>query len=163
MQGDVDETDWQRSFFCAGFGGPVGDCCSSGWPYGASAISKKKCPRVLIIEDNVDAAESLRDLFMLGDRVVEVAYDGISGVARAERFHPDLVMCDIGLPGMDGFEVARTLRDHLATARSRIVAWTGYARPEDLRRCAAAGFNGYMTKPLTREQLTQLLSFADHC
>lgn len=118
----------------------------------------RKRTRVLIIEDNVDAAESLRDLFLLGDREVEVAYDGKTGIVKAGRFQPDLVMCDIGLPGMDGYQVVRILREDPSLSRSRMVAWTGYSRPEDLRRCTEAGFHATLAKPLTNEQLRRLLA-----
>jgi CheY-like chemotaxis protein len=151
----------EQAFFCTEFQGENGHCCSRKPPEGT--VSRKKCTRVLIIEDNVDAAESLRDLFLLGNRQVEVAYDGATGIAKAERFHPDLVMCDIALPGMDGYQVARFFRDASSLSGSRILAWTGYSRPEDIRRCAEAGFHGYMAKPLTPDQLNQLLSYADQC
>jgi CheY-like chemotaxis protein len=150
-----------RAFFCTDFHGETGNCCLHSRSHGSS--SSKKCTRVLIIEDNVDAAESLRDLFLLGNRQVEVAYDGATGIAKAERFHPDLVMCDIALPGMDGYQVARFFRDEPSLFGSRILAWTGYSRPEDIRRCAEAGFHGYMAKPMTPAQLNELLSYADHC
>lgn len=121
----------------------------------------KRCTRVLIIDDNMDAADSLRDLFLLVDAEVEVAYDGLTGIAKAKSFRPDLVMCDIGLPGMNGYEVVRILRQAPSLSASRIFAWTGYSRAEDVRRCAEAGFHGYLAKPLSSEQLAQLLRLAE--
>ena len=66
--------------------------------------------RVLVIEDNVDAADSLREVLLFGEHEVEVAYNGPQGIAKAREFRPDVVLCDIGLPGMDGFAVARAFR-----------------------------------------------------
>ena len=75
---------------------------------------------MLVIEDNVDAAESLREALELGGHEVAVAYDGPEGLAKARAFEPEVVLCDIGLPGMDGYEVARALRaDAALGARSR--------------------------------------------
>jgi CheY-like chemotaxis protein len=161
-QADVEvESSLADSLFCADFDVNV----EPGWlsTHSHPISSKRKCIRVLIIDDNVDAAESLRDLFLLGDHRVEVAYDGATGIAKAKRFHPDLVMCDIALPGMDGYQVARAIREAPALAKSRLVAWTGYVRPEDIRRCAEAGFHGCMAKPLTPGQLARLLNYAANC
>ena len=114
--------------------------------------------RVLIIEDNVDAAEGLRTVLQLSGHRVEVAYDGVEGVARARAFHPDVVLCDIGLPRMDGYEVARAFRADPLLRATLLVALTGYARPEDLRQSAEAGFDRHLAKPPSVATIQQLLA-----
>jgi PAS domain S-box-containing protein len=113
--------------------------------------------RVLIIEDNVDAADSLRDLLELGAHTVRVAYDGPSGIEMARTFRPEVVLCDIGLPGMDGYSVARTLRADPELGSAWLVALTGYALPEDLTRAEEAGFRDHLAKPPDLEKLGRIL------
>jgi hemerythrin-like metal-binding protein/PAS domain S-box-containing protein len=121
-----------------------------------------KC-RVLIIEDNVDAAESLRDIIqMLGPHEVEVAHDGGAGVEVARKHHPDVVLCDIGLPTMDGYEVARRLR-RSGASEARLVALSGYASPEDVGRAIRAGFDYHVPKPPDIEKLLTLVAEAPTC
>lgn len=103
--------------------------------------------RILIIEDSVDIAEALRELLELNNHCVEVAYDGTLGIELAGTFGPELVICDIGLPDIDGYEVARTLRRDERFARVILVALSGYARPDDSRRALEAGFDSHLTKP----------------
>jgi PAS domain S-box-containing protein len=103
--------------------------------------------RVLIIEDNVDAAHSLRDLLEADEHQVAVAYDGPQGIAKAREFGPDVVLCDIGLPGMNGFDVARVFRADAALKGIRLVALSGYSMPEDLQRASEAGFERHLAKP----------------
>jgi PAS domain S-box-containing protein len=114
--------------------------------------------RVLVIEDNVDAANSLREVLELGDRSVEVAYSGAQGIEKARAFRPDVVLCDIGLPGMDGYAVARAMRGDPELSRVSLVALTGYALPEDVTKARAAGFDGHLAKPPTIEALERVLS-----
>jgi two-component system CheB/CheR fusion protein len=114
--------------------------------------------RVLIIEDNIDAADSLRDVLAFGDHVVEVAYNGPEGLARAREFKPEVVLCDIGLPGMDGFEVARAFRADDALKGVFLVALSGYALPEDLQRAHEAGFDRHLAKPPSLEKIEQVLA-----
>jgi CheY-like chemotaxis protein len=113
---------------------------------------------VLIVEDNADAAESLMMLIeVLGHRV-RVAHDGVTALDAARREPPDIMLVDIGLPGMDGYELARRLRDHGALADTMLIALTGYGREED-RRCAlAAGFDHHLVKPIEFDVLRQLLA-----
>lgn len=114
--------------------------------------------KVLVIEDNVDAAETLRDVLEMEGHTVEVAYAGHVGLERARAFHPEAVLCDIGLPEMDGYEVARALRaDPAIDRRTTLVALTGYARREDIARARAAGFDAHLAKPPTLEQIARLL------
>jgi signal transduction histidine kinase/CheY-like chemotaxis protein len=125
-------------------------------PFEASAASGaptrgRRAARLLIIEDNVDARQTLRALLeALGHEVHEAA-DGATGIAAALEHRPDLVFVDIGLPRLDGYEVARRLR--AANARMRLVALTGYGTGDDVRRASEAGFDQHLLKPATLEQL----------
>lgn len=116
--------------------------------------------RVLVIEDNVDAAETLRDALELDGHEVAVAHDGPDGLAKAHESHPNFVLCDIGLPGMDGYAVARAFRSDEALSQVHLVALSGYALPEDLERSAGAGFEQHVAKPLSLEKLESILSAA---
>lgn len=115
--------------------------------------------RVLVIEDNVDAAESLREALELGHHEVAVASSGHEGVAVAREYRPDVVLCDIGLPGLDGYGVARALRtDPDPKLRSIfLVALSGYALQEDVTKSEDAGFDRHMAKPPSIEALEDLL------
>jgi PAS domain S-box-containing protein len=113
--------------------------------------------RVLIIEDNEDAAETLRDLLELFGHQVDVAHSGPAGVNQAFELRPDVVLCDLGLPGMDGYAVAVALRQDPATSSARLIAVTGYGQEEDQQRSAAAGFDAHLTKPVELESLQKML------
>jgi PAS domain S-box-containing protein len=109
--------------------------------------------RVLIIEDNIDAADTLKDALELVGHVVEVAHDGPRGIAEAKTFAPDVVLCDIGLPGMNGYEVAEAFRRDAELGRIALVALTGYAQPEDVAKAMKAGFDAHLAKPPTMDAL----------
>lgn len=117
--------------------------------------------RVLVIEDNIDAAESLRELLILEGHEVMVAYNGREGIAKAYVFKPDVLLCDIGLPDIEGYEVARTFLSDAALQAVLLVALTGYAGPEDQRRAAEAGFEHHIAKPPNHQVLEQLLATFD--
>lgn len=114
--------------------------------------------RILVVEDNQDAANSLRLLLELVGHEVRVAYSGPDGVAAARQWRPDVVLCDIGLPGLDGYGVARELRLNPTTARVRLLALTGYGAEEDHRRSSAAGFDAHLVKPTDPKELMKLLA-----
>ncbi len=114
--------------------------------------------RVLIIEDNTDAADTLKEVLELDGHDVAVAYNGLDGLSKAREIHPDIVLCDIGLPGMDGYEVARTLRADAALGDVQLVALSGYARPEDLQRAREAGFHRHLAKPPSLEKLEGVMA-----
>jgi PAS domain S-box-containing protein len=114
--------------------------------------------RILIVEDNRDAADSLRLLLELAGHQVRVAYAGLPGVETARAWQPDAVICDIGLPGLDGFGVARRLREQPETARARLIAITGYGSDEDRRRARESGFDHFFTKPADPVDLQQVLA-----
>jgi two-component system, chemotaxis family, CheB/CheR fusion protein len=123
----------------------------------AAARTATRRRRVLIIEDNIDAADSLREVLEIGGHVIEVAYGGPEGLAKAREFEPDVVLCDIGLPGMDGFAVARAFRADDSLKAIVLVALSGYALPEDLQRAHEAGFDRHLSKPPSIEKLEELL------
>jgi PAS domain S-box-containing protein len=116
--------------------------------------------RVLVVEDNRDGAEMLRALLELEGHQVELAYDGPAALVMARSFRPDVVVCDIGLPEMNGFDVARALRAEPGPWRPTLVALSGYAQPEDIARGKAAGFDAHLAKPPSIEALTHLLARA---
>jgi CheY-like chemotaxis protein len=115
--------------------------------------------RVLVVDDGVGAAKMLQLLVSkLGPHEVEIAHDGPSALETAERFSPDLVLLDIGLPRMDGYEVARRLRQQEGLGDAILVAVTGYGQAEDRRRSQEAGFNEHVVKPIDLDTLKKLLS-----
>ncbi|MDI1450453.1 ATP-binding protein [Polyangium sp. 6x1] len=114
--------------------------------------------RILVIEDNHDTANILQNLLVLLGYRTEVAYTGPAGLEAAKRTRPDVVLCDLGLPDMDGYAVARALRGLPTTAGSYLIAQTGYGGAEDRRRALAAGFDAHMTKPIDPAELERVLS-----
>jgi two-component system CheB/CheR fusion protein len=118
--------------------------------------AQRKC-RVLVVEDNVDAAESLREVLELGGHVVDLAFSGGEGIEKAKLLRPDVVLCDIGLPNVNGYDVARKLRADPALDATLLVALTGYAGPSDRERAAEAGFDEHLAKPPNLKKLSVLL------
>jgi CheY-like chemotaxis protein len=116
--------------------------------------------RVLVVDDNRDAADTLQDILLLGGHRVEVAYDGLAGLEVAREFKPDVVICDIGLPGMDGYQVAKAFRADPSLRSTFLVALSGYAQPEDLRCAYAAGFDVHIAKPASVEKIDEILSMS---
>jgi PAS domain S-box-containing protein len=116
--------------------------------------------RVLVIEDSRDTAENLREILELERHRVVVARDGREGVEKARSFRPEVVICDIGLPLMDGYAVARSLRGDKATSGMFLVALTGYGQPDDRRRAMEAGFDTHVCKPPDVTALMQLVGAA---
>jgi CheY-like chemotaxis protein/two-component sensor histidine kinase len=114
--------------------------------------------RILVVDDNVDAAHSLAKLLEISGHAVHVVYDGLAGIQAARSLLPDIILLDIGLPGMDGYEVARHLRDEPAFKDVPLVAVSGYAREEDRLRSRQAGFNHHLVKPVDPEILPSLLA-----
>jgi PAS domain S-box-containing protein len=113
--------------------------------------------RVLVVDDNVDAAQSLGMLLSAAGHTVALAHDGLAALGAAESQHPDLVFLDIGLPRLNGYEVARKLRADPANRGAMIVAMTGYGQPEDLRRSNQAGFDHHLVKPADPFRIEELL------
>ncbi len=113
--------------------------------------------RVLIVDDNTDSAHSLSMLIEMVGHEVRLCYDGQSALAESERFLPDVVLLDIGLPGLDGLEVARRLRAMNLSPQPLLIALTGYGQADDVRRSHEAGFDHHLVKPADPQALTALL------
>ena len=113
--------------------------------------------RILVVEDQPDVAASLRILLELWGHEVRVARTGPDGLDKAAQWQPDVVLCDIGLPGVDGWGVAAQLRRNPATAHMRLLALTSYGSAEDRRRSREAGFDHHLVKPADPKELLQLL------
>jgi PAS domain S-box-containing protein len=113
--------------------------------------------RVLVVEDSPDARDSLRLLLEMAGHHVETSEDGPGGLAKVGVFRPHVALIDLGLPGMDGFAVARELRRRPETCAIRLVAVTGYGQAEDRRQALAAGFDLHVTKPVDPAMLDQML------
>jgi CheY-like chemotaxis protein len=116
--------------------------------------------RVVIVEDNRPIADSMTILLRLAGYDVRVAYTGPDGVRAAEEWAPDFVLCDIGLPGLDGYGVASALRHHPSTEKTHLFAITAYDSDEAKRRCRDAGFERHFTKPVDPDQILGLLAAA---
>jgi len=131
----------------------------------APSHSTKVCPamhssrrRVLIVDDNTDAAHSLALLMESGGHEARLCYDGPSALSEAQNFLPEVVLLDIGLPGLDGLEVARRLRAMNLSPRPLLVALTGYGQNDDVRRSQEAGFDHHLVKPADPQTLIALLA-----
>jgi PAS domain S-box-containing protein len=114
--------------------------------------------RILVVDDNSDAAESLGMLLEAGGHSVETAYDGLSALQLVEEFRPDVVLLDLGLPEMDGVEVAGRVRAMPDGRRVHIVAVTGWEQDEDKARASEPGFDGHLTKPIDAQDLAAVFA-----
>jgi CheY-like chemotaxis protein len=112
---------------------------------------------ILIIEDNADARDALRVLLELEGHAVEAAGEGLQALDLARAKDPDIALVDIGLPGIDGYEIARRVRARDAR-RPVLIALTGYGQPEDRQRAAEAGFDDVLVKPIDPTALANLLA-----
>jgi len=126
----------------------------SGAGHGSAPIRR----RVLVIEDNDDAREMLRDLLRRLGHEVHEAVDGVAGMEKALELRPDLTLVDLGLPGIDGYEVARRIRERPAGRALRLVALTGYGLSEDRARALAAGYDAHVVKPIDLDKLQEILA-----
>ena len=122
-----------------------------------AATGKGDRCRVLVVDDNLDNAESLSMFVRLLGHEVETAHDGLEAIEVAQRFAPDLVFLDIGLPKLDGYEVAQRLRADATCKTACLVAITGWGRDEDNDRAMQAGFDLHLTKPVDPGVLQALL------
>ena len=122
----------------------------------AAGVSASR--RVLVIDDNQDSTTSMAMLLKLVGHEVCVAADGNTGLREAERFLPQVVLLDIGLPDINGYEVARRLRQHPSLQSATLIAMTGYGQPEDRQRSSEAGFHHHLVKPVDWETLERLLA-----
>ncbi len=126
----------------------------------SQAASQPSRRRVLIVDDNTDAAHSLAMLMEIGGHETHLCYEGQSALTEAEKFRPEVVLLDIGLPGLDGLEVARRIRAMNLSPRPMLVALTGYGQNDDVRRSREAGFDHHLVKPTDPQTLISLLASA---
>ncbi|HSS29324.1 MAG TPA: response regulator, partial [Usitatibacter sp.] len=124
----------------------------------AQAPDKPGRLRILVVEDNDDGREMLRSMLELHGHEVRAASMGVEGIAEARRWRPDVVLLDVGLPDLDGYEVARRLRAERDTAGAKLVAITGYGQAEDEQRAYRAGIDVHVTKPVEPQELLRLLA-----
>jgi CheY-like chemotaxis protein len=113
---------------------------------------------VLVVDDNQDAADSLAMLLHLAGHEVRAVNDGATGVEVAKALRPDVVLLDIGLPGMDGYEVAHQLRNLPGLEAVVLAAMTGYAQEEERRRTHQAGFDAHLVKPVDLADLEKVFA-----
>ena len=124
--------------------------------------STKRC-RVLVVDDNVDSVESLAMLLRMMGHEVETASDGASGLEKAAAFKPDVAILDIGLPKVNGYELARQIREQQWSKNVTLVALTGWGQEQHRRRSEESGFNHHLTKPVEFDVLQEILAAADAC
>ena len=137
---------------------PTVACAEQETPVATPAVAPYK--RVLIVDDNRDAADSISLLLKIHGHDVRTAYGGEEALEVAQTFPADMVLLDIGLPGMNGYEVARHLRARDTSAR--LVALTGYGQPEDVKRASDAGFDDHMIKPVDFDRVLEALASYGH-
>ncbi|MGZ3182032.1 MAG: ATP-binding protein [Telluria sp.] len=130
--------------------------------HGQRAPGRAAGKNVLIVDDNVDAAEMLGAFVTALGHHVRMAHDGAGALALAREAPADLCLLDIGLPDMDGYELARRLRAEPATASSTLVAVTGYGQEKDRRAATEAGFDHYLVKPVSNDKLAELLTYGHY-
>jgi PAS domain S-box-containing protein len=125
---------------------------------GAEAHASKGGRRVLVVDDNVDSAQSLAMLLQTQGHEVHVAHDGKAALAAAQSFHPEVALLDIGLPDRNGYDLAGELRTLPETRDAVLVALTGYGAPEDRQRSKAAGFSHHLLKPVEMQVLQRIIA-----
>jgi CheY-like chemotaxis protein len=131
-------------------------------PGPASFARSTTALRVLVVDDNRDGANALVRLLRCMGHEVAAAYDGRTALERAKVFEPGVVLLDLGMPGVDGFEVCEGLRAHTWTQRPCIVALTGWGREGDLVRTKNAGFDAHLVKPIDGDALVEVLENLCH-
>ena len=114
--------------------------------------------RILVVDDNVDAATSLAMLLTLSGHVTHLAHDGVDAVGQSALFKPDLVLMDIGLPQLNGYEAARQIREQPGGEHIGLVALTGWGQEQDRQKSRDAGFNAHMVKPVALDALLALIA-----
>ena len=113
--------------------------------------------RILVVDDNVDAADTLEALLGMDGFDVTTAYDGLAAVAAAKAHQPDVIVMDIGMPGMDGYDAARMIRQEPGAEKIVLIALTGWGQITDKNRASLAGFDHHLVKPVDYETLTKCL------
>jgi CheY-like chemotaxis protein len=123
-----------------------------------AAVRHLEPQRILVVDDNVDAADMLRDVLVARGHDVQVAYNGPDALDLAMSFRPQVALLDIGMNDMDGHELAGRLRREPTTAEMLLVAVTGWGQEEDQRRAIAAGFDAHLTKPADADAIVALIA-----
>jgi CheY-like chemotaxis protein len=113
--------------------------------------------RVLIVEDDKDSREGLRELLQIWGHAVDVAQDGTEGIEKAVELQPGIALIDIGLPGLDGYQVAHRIREAFGQRPIFLVALTGYVDSRDRQRASESGFDAHLPKPINADKLNSLL------
>jgi signal transduction histidine kinase len=129
---------------------------------GLAPAEPRACYRILVIDDNSLAARTLQIFLADKGHEVELAVTGPQGLEKARQFLPQVVLCDIGLPGLDGYSVARQLRQEQGSDKMFLIAVSGYGQEEDQQRAKSAGFDAYLVKPISLKDLEKLLAERDH-
>ncbi len=120
--------------------------------------NSEKSRRILIIEDDPDSAVSLKILLEMQKYTIEVAYDGESGIDKSLDFAPEIIICDIGLPGgLDGYDVAKIVRENELLKSATLIALSGYGQKEDVQKSIEAGFDFHLVKPPDFDKLFDLI------
>lgn len=118
--------------------------------------ARNKGKRILVVDDNVDAAESAGEILRLLGNEVSVVHDGLAAVAAVDEWRPEVVLLDIGLPGIDGYEVARRVRGSAHGKGVMLIALTGWGQDQDKQRTSDTGFDLHWVKPVGLEKLKEL-------
>ncbi|HEY9106310.1 MAG TPA: response regulator, partial [Roseateles sp.] len=137
---------------------PLAEAPAAAVPAAAAAPAPAKPRRVLVVDDNEDAAESMAMLLSVLGHEVRVQRDGPAALAAAAEFLPQAVFCDVGMPGMDGYEVATRLRQDPRLTATLLVALTGWGSQDDKKRSCAAGFDAHLTKPASLDAIIALMA-----
>jgi len=124
----------------------------------AAATARGPRHRILVVDDNTDAAESLAEMLTLLGHEARTAHDGAAGIAAVAEFRPDLVLMDLGMPGLNGYEAARRIRAEPRGDEPFLVALTGWGSDEDRRRTREAGFDRHLVKPVGLDSLQRLIA-----
>jgi signal transduction histidine kinase/CheY-like chemotaxis protein len=140
---------------------PVSSAALAPVPAAPAPASDPRACKILLIEDNVDACETLQYMLEMEGHTVTAAHDGAAGLDAALQARFDVIVCDIGLPGLDGYEVLRRLRASVHGAAPYTVALSGYGQGEDRARAREAGFDQYLVKPIQAEALLDLIGAED--
>jgi signal transduction histidine kinase/DNA-binding response OmpR family regulator len=137
---------------------PMGTSSQASSPVGHEKKGNGMHPlRIVVVEDNSDIRETLKDLLVMCGHQVEVAEDGERGVEMVLSLKPDVALVDIGLPGLDGYRVAKALKTRMSQPPTRLVALTGYGQPDDRKKALAAGFDAHLVKPVDLQHLDEVL------
>ncbi len=123
-------------------------------------MTESSAQRILIVEDNQDSAMSLKMLLEVLGHVVDVVHDGEGAIDAAAAHRPDVILMDIGLPGLSGYDAARRIRKECRDAPMLIVALTGWGQEQDRQRSVDAGIDHHLVKPLDLDELRQILASA---